>query len=102
MRRADHFLDIPSFVVYKRQADCQSFPQGVAMRRVLSITGLLWFVTSAVAAEKPLPKPLVTGLQNPVFIAVGLDGRIYITEMGEKDKDGDGRVVVLDNGKATP
>lgn len=45
------------------------------------------------------PKPLVTGLKNPESVAVGGDGRTYVTEIGEFGKDGDGRVVVIDKGK---
>jgi glucose/arabinose dehydrogenase/sugar lactone lactonase YvrE len=72
------------------------------MRRVLCIAGMLCCVTSSAHAEKPLPKPLVTGLKNPASVAVGVDERIYITEMGEPGKDGDGQVLVLDNGKPVP
>src|SRR6516164_6783697 len=46
---------------------------------------------------------MITGLKNPESVAVGNDGRIYITEIGEFDKDGDGRVLVVDkSGKAVP
>jgi glucose/arabinose dehydrogenase len=55
-----------------------------------------------VAWAADLPKPLVTGLKNPESVAVGTDGRIYVTEIGEFDKDGDGRVLVIQNGKAVP
>src|ERR1700722_2685367 len=57
---------------------------------------------AADAREKNLPKPLITGLKNPESVAVGTDGRIYITEIGEFDKDGDGRVLVIQDGKAIP
>lgn len=56
---------------------------------------------SAVAAE--LPKPLVTGLKNPSSVCVGRDGRIYVSLIGETDKNGDGAVVVIGaDGKAIP
>ena len=53
----------------------------------------------AVAAP---PKPLVSGLKNPESVAVGLDGRIYVTVIGEFDKDGDGAVVVIDGRQGRP
>src|SRR5262249_43775105 len=53
------------------------------------------------AADK-LPEPLVTGLKNPESVIVGPDGRVYISVIGEFDKDGDGAVMVLDKGKAVP
>jgi glucose/arabinose dehydrogenase len=57
---------------------------------------------STVTAADPLPKPLVTGLKNPESVVAGTDGRIYVSEIGEFDKDGDGRILVIENGKAVP
>lgn len=71
----------------------------------MSILPLLSAVLLATGLDVPaadLPKPLATGLKNPASVAVGIDGRIYVTEIGELDKDGDGRVVVLKDGKAVP
>ena len=62
-------------------------------------------------AEKPVPKlvggkaalvPIVTGLKNPESVCIGADGRTYLTCIGEFDKDGDGSVVVIVDGKAVP
>lgn len=54
-------------------------------------------------ASEPLPKPTVTGLKNPESVAVGANGRVFIGEIGEFGKDGDGRILVLDKaGKAVP
>lgn len=49
-----------------------------------------------------LPKPLVTGLKNPESVCLGPDGLAYVTEIGEFDKDGDGQVSVIKDGKAVP
>lgn len=49
-----------------------------------------------------LPKPVVTGLNNPSSVVIGPDGRTYVAEMGEINKDGDGRILVLKDGKAVP
>ena len=54
------------------------------------------------AAGQAPPKPLVTGLKNPTAVAVGGDGRIFVTVVGEWDKDGDGAVMVIENGNAIP
>lgn len=48
------------------------------------------------------PKPMITGLKNPESVCLGKDGRIYITEIGEFGKDGDGGVTVVVDGKAQP
>jgi glucose/arabinose dehydrogenase/sugar lactone lactonase YvrE len=71
-------------------------------RIAISFGVLVAFATITFAGDK-LPKPLVTGLKNPESVVVGNDGRIYITQIGEFGKDGDGRVVVLDkDNKVTP
>jgi glucose/arabinose dehydrogenase len=53
-------------------------------------------------AEGKLPKPLVTGLNNPQAVTIGQDGRIYVTILGERHKDGDGAVMVIENGTSKP
>jgi glucose/arabinose dehydrogenase len=55
--------------------------------------------TALFAAE--LPKPMVAGLKNPESVCLGPGGAIYITEIGEFGKDGDGQVSVVKDGKAT-
>jgi glucose/arabinose dehydrogenase len=56
-----------------------------------------------VAAAPPTPpKPFASGLQSPESAVVGMDGRSYVTVIGEFGKDGDGGVVVLDGDKAVP
>ena len=43
----------------------------------------------------------VTGLQSPESVVTGSDGRVYVSEIGEFGKDGDGKVsVVGQDGKA--
>jgi len=55
------------------------------------------------AGDTKPPKPWVSGLKNPESVAVGSDGRVYISEIGELGKDGDGRIMVVGkDGKATP
>ena len=48
------------------------------------------------------PKPFVSGLKNPESVCLGPDGSAYVTEIGEFDKDGDGQVSVIKEGKASP
>ncbi len=59
------------------------------------------FIAAPLLAE-PLPKPLVAGLKNPESVVVGPGGKIFVTVIGEFDKDGDGAVMVIDDGKAVP
>src|SRR5262249_39580953 len=44
----------------------------------------------------------VTGLKTPTSVCVGPDGRVYVTTIGERDKDGTGQVIVLDKDKPVP
>ncbi|HMF16220.1 MAG TPA: PQQ-dependent sugar dehydrogenase, partial [Gemmataceae bacterium] len=72
------------------------------MNRLLWIVGSCMLFTTALPAQEKLPNPLVSGLKNPESVAIGPDGRIYISEIGEFGKDGDGRIMVIVNGKAVP
>ena len=68
------------------------------MSRMMILLGLL--LIAAPTHGQTLPKPMISGLKNPESICVG-DGRLFITEIGEFNKDGDGRVLVVDkNGAA--
>jgi len=69
-------------------------------RYLLSTACLACFAITGFAAD--LPKPIVTGMKNPESVCLGGDGRIYVTEIGEFDKDGDGFVSVVVDGKAQP
>jgi glucose/arabinose dehydrogenase len=62
--------------------------------------GLLGLTLQGRGAE--LPAPLVTGLKTPESVCLGSRGRIYVTEIGEFGKAGDGQVSVIVDGKATP
>src|SRR5262249_59032025 len=56
-----------------------------------------------VSAGDQLPQPVIRGLKNAEAVAVGGDGRIYISEVGDSAKDGEGRILVVDKaGKAVP
>jgi gluconolactonase len=63
----------------------------------LMLAGLLWAGMTAQAAE---PRK-ITGLKTPESAVVGKDGRIYVSEINEAGKDGDGRISVIGaDGKA--
>lgn len=72
------------------------------MNNVCPSLALIALLVSTAPGAEALPKPLVTGLQNPESVAVGADGRIYVSTIGEFDKDGDGAIVVVEQGKAVP
>ncbi|HEX4610062.1 MAG TPA: PQQ-dependent sugar dehydrogenase [Urbifossiella sp.] len=69
------------------------------MTRPLFLAALL--LGPAAPAFAQSPKVLVDGLKNPESVVVTPDGRAFVTEIGEFGKDGDGRVAVVANGKAT-
>ena len=68
------------------------------MKRSLSLA-LLLFAGPAAAPAAELPKPLVEGMVLPESVAIGPDGKMYVSVIGG-DKDGDGSIVRIDNGKA--
>ena len=68
------------------------------MTRYLSLA-LLVLAAPAMASAAELPKPLVEGLVNPESVAIGPDGKMYLSIMGEPGKAGGGSVVRIDNGK---
>jgi glucose/arabinose dehydrogenase len=68
-------------------------------RFTLPLVAVLIVVPWTVAEDK-LPKPLVTGLKNAHSVALGSDGRIYVTSPRDFGKSGDGAVLVIEDGKA--
>jgi len=49
-----------------------------------------------------LPEPIATGMKNPESVCLGPDGKAYVTEIGEFNQEGDGKVSVIADGKAVP
>ena len=54
--------------------------------------------TTSAYADTPAT---VTGLQTPESALVGPDGRVYVSEIGEFGKDGDGQIRVIDKNGQT-
>lgn len=71
------------------------------MRALLCLCAL-FAAAPAALAQSSVPPPIVSGLKNPESVAVGPGGKVYVSVVGEFDKDGDGSIVVVENGKATP
>src|SRR5262245_10241489 len=66
-----------------------------------------WIIACTLLSASPLvaadlPQPLATGLKSPESVCIGPDGLAYVTEIGEFNKDGDGQVSVIREGKAVP
>ncbi len=72
------------------------------MRRVSIFGAALIACASAGFAWGETPKAIVSGLVNPESVCYGPEGLVYVTEIGEMDKDGDGKVTVIKEGKAEP
>ena len=68
--------------------------------RLLSLTTFLFAAAPVWGAG--LPEPLVHGMKNPESVCLGPKGEMYVTEIGEFDKDDDGQVSVIREGKAIP
>ena len=70
----------------------------------LFVLSALFVATQAVAtrAAESSPAVLAGGLKNPQAVTVADDGRIFVSIAGELGKDGDGAILLVQNGKATP
>ncbi len=63
------------------------------MKILLALLALV--STISAFAKEPLPTK-ITGLKTPESVVQDKDGTIYITEIGEFDKDGDGQITKVD------
>jgi gluconolactonase len=61
-------------------------------KNLLLALSLMFSVSGSYAAE---PQK-VTGLKSPESVIAGPDGRVYVSEIGEFGKDGDGKISVID------
>ena len=68
---------------------------------IISAIALLSACQSAANSATYIPQK-VTGLKTPESAVQAKDGRIFVSEIGEFGKDGDGQITVIDNtGKAS-
>jgi glucose/arabinose dehydrogenase len=73
------------------------------MNKVVAIAVICGLLTTTRGncADQPA-KPIATGLNHPAGVGIGTDGKIYVSIMGVANKDGDGAVLKIENGKANP
>src|SRR5262245_47063986 len=72
------------------------------MKNTLLLLAASLISASPVVAQEKGPQVIVTGLKNPESVAVGFKNRVFVSEIGEFGKDGDGRIVEIKNGKIEP
>jgi glucose/arabinose dehydrogenase len=70
------------------------------LKHPTSLAVLLVALPAALAGDAS--KPLLTGLQDPTAVAVGLDGKVYVGVAAEHGKKGSGSVSLVDGDKLTP
>ena len=68
------------------------------LRRFLFAPFFLGLASLALAADTP--KATIEGLKMPESVCIGMKGLLYVTEIGEFGKDGDGKITVIENGQA--
>src|ERR1700730_4312438 len=72
------------------------FPWSDLLKRYIWLAAIASILISSHANAKVEPKVIVDGLKNPSSIAVAVDGKTYVTTMGEIGKDGDGAVYLIE------
>jgi sugar lactone lactonase YvrE len=65
------------------------------MSEIFPFVALMLLAVQA-AAQQP---QIITGLKQPESVAIGPDGKVYISETGEYEKANDGYISVLEDGK---
>ena len=70
--------------------------------RIRVLGAVLTLLAAAPLTAADLPQPIVSGLKSPESVCIGPDRLPYVTEIGEFNKDGDGQVSVIKDGKAVP
>jgi glucose/arabinose dehydrogenase/sugar lactone lactonase YvrE len=71
------------------------------MRRSLSLA-LVVYSAVLVAGVEQQPKVVVSGLSNPESVVINPQGQVFVSVMGVPDRDGDGAVLKIDQGKSVP
>src|SRR3954465_12930650 len=66
------------------------------MPRLMPVIGILIMCGAHLAAQQP---QIITGLKQPESVAIGPDGKVYVSETGEYEKANDGYISVLEGGK---
>jgi len=70
---------------------------------IFAVLSTVLLVVGSASAHADAKFKKVTGLKTPESAVAGPDGRIYVSEIGEFGKDGDGQVSVIGaDGKAKP
>jgi len=69
------------------------------VRRAIVATVICGVAASVGVAANPVTT-VASGLKNPESVCIGPKGLLYVSELGESGKDGDGRIAVIEDGKA--
>src|SRR5258708_37518451 len=74
----------------------------MVMNRAVCLVVVWLAVVSPAAAQVPLPKPMIDDMKNLSQVAVGTDGKVYLSVQGFTEANNDGKILVLKNGKTEP
>jgi glucose/arabinose dehydrogenase len=72
------------------------------MKNLVWLAGVSLVALPSGAVAGDTVEPLLSGLKNPAAVVIGPDSRVYLSVGGERDKGGDGAVLVLDKNKTIP
>src|SRR5690606_23802366 len=86
-----------------RSCEFHTASVGPAMKKSRWCFVLFWCLgLPAFCDAAETPKAIVESLVNPESVCIGPNGQLYVTEIGEFEKKGDGKVSVIKDGKPQP
>jgi sugar lactone lactonase YvrE len=71
------------------------------MRRWLGLAVMVYSAVTRGSAQ-PVPQVLVRDLKNPESVVVNEQGQMFVSVIGDRDRDGDGSVVRIEGARAVP
>src|SRR5262249_5866008 len=72
------------------------------MKNTLLLLAASLISASTLVAQEKGPQVIAKGIKNPESVAVAFNGRIFVSEIGEFGKDGDGRIVEIVGDQVKP
>src|SRR5579871_3600123 len=80
----------------------RGFQMNSVLLKLMLGVGLALTMSATIARGADTPTKVLGGLVNPESVCYGPHGLLYVTEIGQDGKDGDGKVTAIKDGEAQP